>query len=141
MFIRHILPQLVEAIQNSPAVARLGPRQSGKTMLALKAAINIPSIYLDLESERDSGMVHGLLSHMVPGRFYRSSGGAEIDLLLTWPSGTLWAIEIKRSLSPKVERGFRAACADVLSTRKLVVYRLCRRKRLPNNHWRGLPQE
>ena len=101
---------------------------------------------------RDSGLVHGLLdieskedllSHiavgaswegfvienllscappMVQAHFYRSSGGAEIDLLLTWPSGTMWAIEIKRSLSPKVERGFHAACADLLPTRKLVVY-------------------
>lgn len=100
MPIRHILP-------------RLGPRQSGKTTLALEAAKNIPSNYLDLESERDSGLVHGLLSPMVQGHFYRSSGGAEIDLLLTWPSGTLWAIEI--------ERGFRAACADLLPTRKLAV--------------------
>lgn len=108
MPIRHILP-------------RLGPRQSGKTTLALEAAKNIPSNYLDLESERDSGLVHGLLSPMVQGHFYRSSGGAEIDLLLTWPNGTLWAIEIKRSLSPKLERGFRAACADLLPTRKLVV--------------------
>ena len=34
----------------------------------------------------------------------------------------MWAIEIKRSLSPKVERGFHAACADLSPTRKLVVY-------------------
>jgi predicted AAA+ superfamily ATPase len=59
---------------------------------------------------------------MAQAHFYRSSGGAEIDLLLTWPSGTMWAIEIKRSLSPKVERGFHAACADLSPARKLVVY-------------------
>ena len=53
MFSRYILPQLLEEIQNSPAVALLGPRQSGKTTLALEAAKSIPSIYLDLESERD----------------------------------------------------------------------------------------
>jgi hypothetical protein len=46
-------------------------------------------------------------------RIYRSSGGAEIDLLLTWPTGTMWAIEIKRSLTPKVERGFHAACTEL----------------------------
>ena len=34
----------------------------------------------------------------------------------------MWAIEIKRSLSPKVERGFHAACANLSPTRKLVVY-------------------
>ena len=34
--------------------------------------------------------------------FYRSNAGAEIDLLLTWPNGKQWAIEIKRSTTPKV---------------------------------------
>ena len=58
----------------------------------------------------------------VQGYFYRSSGGAEVDLLLQWPGGDLWAIEIKRSLSPKVERGFHAACTDLNPTRKMVVY-------------------
>ncbi|MCF8156846.1 MAG: ATP-binding protein [Rhodoferax sp.] len=112
-----------------------------------KRLIKSPKVYV-----RDSGLVHGLLdistkedllSHMAVGaswegfvienllncaptmaqaHFYRSSGGAEIDLLLTWPSGTMWAIEIKRSLSPKVERGFHAACADLSPARKLVVY-------------------
>ncbi len=32
------------------------------------------------------------------------------------------AIEIKRILSPKVERGFYAACADLKPARKFVVY-------------------
>jgi predicted AAA+ superfamily ATPase len=101
---------------------------------------------------RDSGLVHSLLSipdkesllaHPVLGQswegfvveqilacapegaqgyFYRSSGGAEIDLLLAWPSGELWAMEIKRSLTPKLERGFHAACADLKPTRKWVIY-------------------
>lgn len=112
-----------------------------------KRLVKSPKIYV-----RDSGLVHALLdietkesllSHMVVGAswegfvietllgcapgnvqayFYRSSGGAEIDLLLVWPSGDLWAIEIKRSLSPKVERGFHAACEDLLPKRKLVIY-------------------
>ena len=101
---------------------------------------------------RDSGLVHALLNiadketllaHPVVGQswecfvienllacvppqaqgyFYRSSGGAEIDLLLAWPDGKLWAMEIKRSLAPKVERGFHAACADLSPARKFVVY-------------------
>ncbi len=58
----------------------------------------------------------------VQGHFYRSSGGAETDLLLAWPNGDLWAIEIKRSLTPKLERGFHAACTDLNPVRKLVVY-------------------
>jgi predicted AAA+ superfamily ATPase len=101
---------------------------------------------------RDSGLVHALLniadketllSHPVVGAsweghvienllasapdnvqpyFYRSSGGAEIDLLLAWPDETLWAIEIKRSLTPKLERGYHAACADLSPARRFVVY-------------------
>lgn len=58
----------------------------------------------------------------VMAHFYRTSAGAEIDLLLHWPSGECWAIEVKRSLAPKVERGFHSACEDVQPTRKFVVY-------------------
>ena len=112
-----------------------------------KRLVKSPKVYV-----RDSGLVHALLdietkeallAHPVVGAswegfcvenvlaaapanvqayFYRTSGGAEIDLLLAWPSGDLWAIEIKRSLSPKVERGFHAACADLLPKRKIVIY-------------------
>jgi predicted AAA+ superfamily ATPase len=112
-----------------------------------KRLVKSPKVYV-----RDSGLVHALLdietkesllSHMVLGAswegfvienllscappgmqafFYRSSGGAEVDLLLQWPGGALWAIEIKRSLTPKVERGFHAACDDLKPTRKLVIY-------------------
>ena len=54
--------------------------------------------------------------------FYRTSAGAEIDLLLHWPHGECWAIEVKRSLSPKVERGFHIACEDLKPSRQFVVY-------------------
>lgn len=112
-----------------------------------KRLVKSPKVYV-----RDSGLVHALLNipdkeallaHPVVGQswegfivenlltcavdkaqgyFYRTSGGAEIDLLLAWPDGSLWAIEIKRSLSPKVERGFHAACEDLSPARKFVVY-------------------
>ncbi|OHC71713.1 MAG: ATPase [Rhodocyclales bacterium RIFCSPLOWO2_02_FULL_63_24] len=112
-----------------------------------KRLVKSPKVYV-----RDSGLVHALLgiadketllSHPVVGQswecfvvenllacapegvqghFYRSSGGAEIDLLLAWPNGELWAVEIKRSLAPKIERGFHAACADLKPARKLVIY-------------------
>ncbi|MBI2316263.1 MAG: ATP-binding protein [Betaproteobacteria bacterium] len=58
----------------------------------------------------------------VQGHFYRTSRGAEIDLLLAWPDGRLWAIEIKRSLTPRVERGFLTAYADLKPVRSFVVY-------------------
>ena len=120
-----------------------------------KRLVKSPKVYV-----RDSGLVHALLNipdketllaHPVVGQswecfvienllvcaankaqgyFYRSSGGAEIDLLLSWPDGSLWAIEIKRSLNPKLERGFHAACADLAPTRKFVVYPGAERYRL-----------
>lgn len=112
-----------------------------------KRLVKSPKVYV-----RDSGLVHALLnipdketllahpvvgkswecfvienllsvaSAEVQGYFYRSSGGAEIDLLLVWPDETLWAIEIKRSLSPKVERGFYSACDDLKPNKKFIVY-------------------
>ncbi|WP_137921182.1 ATP-binding protein [Hydrogenophaga sp. 2FB] len=112
-----------------------------------KRLVKSPKVYV-----RDSGLVHALLdigsmesllSHPVVGAswegmvvenllasappgtqayFYRTTGGAEVDLLLNQPDGTLWAIEIKRSLTPKVERGFHAACEDVQPRHKVVVY-------------------
>lgn len=116
-----------------------------------KRLVKSPKVFL-----RDSGLVHALLgidsvdallSHPVVGAswegfvldnllacspagtqafFYRTSGGAEVDLLLNLPGGdgdgALWAIEVKRSLSPKVERGFHAACADLRPQRKWVIY-------------------
>ena len=54
--------------------------------------------------------------------FYRTATGQEIDLLLELPGGALWAIEIKRGLSPKVEPGFHAACEDIKPAQKFLVH-------------------
>ena len=55
--------------------------------------------------------------------FYRTAAGAEIDLLLKLPGQrTPWAIEVKRGLAPKIERGFHLACEDVQPERRWVVY-------------------
>jgi len=55
--------------------------------------------------------------------FFRTAAGAEIDLLLKLPGHRKpWAIEIKRGLAPKLERGFHAACDTVRPERRLVVY-------------------
>ena len=45
--------EITELLENFPAVAILGPRQVGKTTLAHEIASTRPSVYLDLESERD----------------------------------------------------------------------------------------
>lgn len=113
-----------------------------------KRLVRSPKIYL-----RDSGIVHALLGipnqeelfgHPVVGPsweglaienllgaappgagawFYRTSAGAEIDLLLEVRPRKLWAVEVKRSLSdPKPSRGFHLACEAVKAARRLVVY-------------------
>jgi predicted AAA+ superfamily ATPase len=112
-----------------------------------KRLVKAPRIFV-----RDSGLVHALvgvpdretlLSHPILGPswegmvienliaaapdqaepfFFRTAGGAEIDLLLAWPGGNLWAIEVKRSLAPKLERGFHVACEDLNPVRRVAVY-------------------
>ena len=54
--------------------------------------------------------------------FYGTAAGAEIDILLTLPGATVWAIEIKRSLAPKVEKGFHLAVEDIKPARRILIY-------------------
>ena len=112
-----------------------------------KRLVKSPKVFI-----RDSGIAHALLGirdkeallgHPVAGpswesfvteslitaapdgteaHYYRTSIGAEIDLLLTLPGGNLWAIEIKRGSAPSVERGFHVACADLKTKNRFVVY-------------------
>ena len=87
-----------------------------------------------------------LLPRGCEASFYRSAAGAEIDLLIerrgsSRSRGERWAIEIKRSLTPKLERGFHTACADVAPTHKWVVYPGAERYRLGADAWAvGLPE-
>lgn len=124
-------------------VRRLEPWHANTT----KRLVRSPKTYV-----RDSGLVHALLGigsetellgHPVAGpswegfaietliaaapegtqaNFYRTSAGAEIDLLLSLPGGATWAVEIKRSLAPKAERGFYNACEDLSPARRIVIY-------------------
>jgi len=112
-----------------------------------KRLVRSPKVYV-----RDSGLVHALLGiadreallgHPVVGGsweglaieslvavagprcqsgFYRTSGGAEVDLVLSWPGGETWAIEVKRSMAPKLERGFHSSLEDLEPDRAFVVY-------------------
>jgi predicted AAA+ superfamily ATPase len=132
-------------------VRRLPPWHSN----VKKRLVKTPKVYL-----RDSGIVHALLgigeidallAHPVVGAswegfvvetlldcapegatgfFYRTSGGAEIDLLLLLANGDHWAVEIKRTLKPRPKRGFHAGCADLKPTRKFLVYPGTERYRL-----------
>jgi hypothetical protein len=55
--------------------------------------------------------------------FYRTSAGAEIDLVLEFGSKNIWAIEIKRSISNLVaSKGFYIGGADLKVTRQIIFY-------------------
>ena len=113
-----------------------------------KRLVKSPKVYL-----RDSGILHALLGirsmedllgHPIAGMswegyvienllavmpertlasFYRTSAGAEIDLVLELGgSHGIWAIEIKKSTAPKLERGFHLAVEDIQPNRVFVVY-------------------
>lgn len=112
-----------------------------------KRLVKSPKVYI-----RDSGLLHALLNipdrnsllgHPVVGAswegfvienlinaapaltvpgFYRTAGGAEIDLLLELPGGERWAIEVKRSHAAKPARGFYEACEDLKPAKRFVVH-------------------
>lgn len=60
--------------------------------------------------------------HGTEAHYYRTSNGTEVDLLLVLPGGELWAVEVKRSSAPRIERGFQSACADLKPHQRFIVY-------------------
>jgi len=133
----------IDLLSDLLLVRRLRPYHTNTS----KRLVKSPKIYV-----RDSGLTHALLGipdydallgHPVAGMswegfvietlitlapwntqasFYRTAAGAEIDLLLEFPGGEQWAIEIKRALSAKLERGFYSAKDDLRPTRSFVVH-------------------
>ena len=57
MIARRLKAQLQNLLGEYPAVALLGPRQVGKTTLALEVADTLESVYLDLESPADRARI------------------------------------------------------------------------------------
>jgi predicted AAA+ superfamily ATPase len=112
-----------------------------------KRLVKSPKTYV-----RDSGILHSLLrledldqvlGHPIAGMswegyvietliraappraqasFYRTAAGAECDLVLELAGGRRWAIEVKRGLAPKVEKGFRMALQDLGPDQVFLVY-------------------
>lgn len=112
-----------------------------------KRLVKTPKIYV-----RDSGLLHALLgiqshddllSHPVVGQswegfaieallnaapkasthgFYRTSNGAEIDLVLDVPGQGLHVVEIKKAPTSKPKRGFYSACEDLKPSHKWLLH-------------------
>ena len=112
-----------------------------------KRMVKSPKTYI-----RDSGLLHALLGiqnltelagHPVIGSswegfvieslltaapegtqasFYRTAAGAEVDLILDLGHRGVWAIEIKRSMNARPERGFYHALEDLKPQKAFVVY-------------------
>lgn len=123
-----------------------------------KRLVRSPKLYI-----RDSGLTHALLglenidallSHPVAGTswegfvienclaklplateayFYRTSSGAEVDLIIKKSSGELWAIEIKRNLAPKPSKGFYLTCGELKPKKRFIVYPGEESFKLPND--------
>ena len=70
-------------------------------------------------------VIENLLSAASPGTkasFYRTSAGAEVDLVLELPgSRGPWAVEVKRGLGAALGKGFRNALEDIKPERSFVV--------------------
>jgi predicted AAA+ superfamily ATPase len=137
------ITRYIDLLADLLLVRRLPPchANTGKRM------VKSPKVYV-----RDSGLVHALLGledynelagHPVVGAswegfvienlfaaapartaasFFRTAAGAEIDLVLDLPRHGRWAIEIKRGLAPKLEKGFHLACGDLKPRRRFVVH-------------------
>ena len=112
-----------------------------------KRLVKSPKLYV-----RDSGLLHALLglcsmdallAHPVVGGslegfvietlinaaprdaqagFYRTSNGAEVDLVLDLTGHGRWAIEVKKSPSSRPRRGFYGACEDLRVTERWLVH-------------------
>jgi len=112
-----------------------------------KRLVKSPKVYV-----RDSGLLHALLglgthdallAHPVVGNswegfiietllnaaprnaqcgFYRTSNGAEIDLVIDAPGRGLVAIEVKKSPRAKPRRGFYSACEDLQPAHRFMVH-------------------
>lgn len=66
--------------------------------------------------------ISSVLPYHVRMYYYRSQAGAEIDLILEFSPTEKWAIEIKRSSVPSINKGFYIAADDISATRRYVVY-------------------
>lgn len=137
--VSHYIDVLVDLL----LVRRLEPWQHN----VKKRLVKSPRFYI-----RDSGILHrllgiadceSLLSHPVLGKswegfvlenlhsvlprraqtgYYRTTAGAEVDLVIQLSATDIWAVEIKHGTAPKLGKHFNTTCNDLGATKKFVVY-------------------
>lgn len=66
--------------------------------------------------------IHLILPNEVSTYFYRTSHGAEVDLIIEWSMQERWVIEIKFGKAPKLNPSFNAIVNDLKATRSFVIY-------------------
>ena len=126
MLVRRLEPYFVNVGKRLIKSPRLLIRDTG----IVHALLNIRSLdellgHPVVGASWEGSVIENLLAAAPPGTdafFYRTSAGAEIDLLLALPGQELWAIEVTRSAVPRIPKGFRIAAADVGAEHKFVVY-------------------
>ena len=133
----------LEILEDLLLVRRINPWHEN----VKKRLIKSPRFYV-----RDSGILHkllgiydtnALLSHPILGKswegfvlesilsiipagtdayFYRTSTGVEVDLLLKFSTGEVWAIEVKYGVAPKIGRGFYQSVEDLGVEQRYILY-------------------
>lgn len=66
--------------------------------------------------------IYSVLPRLAKAYYYRTSAGAEIDLVIKMPNREIWAIEIKYGTAPKLSKHYSTTCDDVYATHKFIVY-------------------
>lgn len=126
LLVRRLRPLHVNTKKRLVKAPRVYVRDSGITHALLGIAdYNQLSGHPVFGSSWEGFVIENLLS-VAPTRtsasFYRTSAGAEIDLVLELPGGKRWVIEVKSGLTLKLEKGFHNALEDVNPDRSFVVY-------------------
>ena len=139
----HSAKHYLDILEKLLLVRRLQPWYSNVG----KRLVKTPRVYI-----RDSGILHALLNlatnenlrkHAVFGKswegfaiesliysglgrvkpyFYRTSAGAEADLVLELAPGRCWVVEIKFGATSKPSRGFYRVADDLSAERRLLVH-------------------
>ena len=126
LLVRRLSPLHANTKKRLVKAPRVYVRDSGITHALLNLAdYNQLSGHPVFGSSWEGFVIENLLS-VAPARtkasFYRTSAGAEIDLILEFPGGKVWAVEIKSGLTPKLVKGFHNALEDIQPDHSFVVY-------------------